>query len=82
MLVGELLFSMHPSLSCAIMEEPVPPHFKVLTLEICDGPIDSYNHIESFKALMMLHKVLDALMYKSFLTTFKDVVELGIPGSS
>lgn len=38
-----------------------------------DGSIDPCDHLESFKALMMLQETFDTLMYKTFLITFRDV---------
>lgn len=69
---GEPLFTIHWPFSQAIMEELVPHHFTALIMKTYDGSIDPCNYLESFKALMVLQEVSDALMCKSFSTTFKD----------
>lgn len=42
-------------------------------MEAYDGSIDPYDHLESFKTLIILQKASDILMYKSFLCTFRDI---------
>lgn len=41
-------------------------------MEAYGGSTDPCDHLESFKALILLKEVFDALICKSFLTIFKD----------
>lgn len=44
------------------MEEVIPPHFKMLKLEPCDGTIDPLDHLGSYKAYMMIQGTSNALI--------------------
>ena len=50
------------------MREPISCHFKVPSIGVYNGTIESYDYLENFKALMMLQEASDALMCKSFPT--------------
>lgn len=41
-------------------------------MEAYDSSTDPYDDLESFKAIMMLQEMFDALMSKPFLATFKE----------
>lgn len=56
------------------MEKLVPHYFKALAREAYGGTSDSFDHLESFKSLMLLHGVSNILMYKMFPITFRKVV--------
>lgn len=62
-----------PMFSCKIMEESVPHRFKTPIMEAYDGISDLFNHLESFRSLILLQGALNALMCKTFLIAFKKV---------
>lgn len=70
---GEPWFSIYLPFSCKIMNEPVPRHFKAPAMKAYDSTTDLFDNLESFKSLILLQGIYDALMYKSFPTTFKEV---------
>ncbi|XP_010243816.1 PREDICTED: uncharacterized protein LOC104587791 [Nelumbo nucifera] len=59
--------------SLDIIVEPLPPNFKAPTLEMYDGNTDPDNHLESFRALMILYGYSDTLACQTFQATFKGV---------
>ena len=44
------------------MNEAIPPRFKMPQTELYDGTTDPLDHLESFKALMLLHGATDGVM--------------------
>ncbi|XP_010274144.1 PREDICTED: uncharacterized protein LOC104609515 [Nelumbo nucifera] len=54
-----------------IVAEPLPPNFKAPTLEMYNGNTDSDNHLESFRALMIMYGYSGALTCRTFQATFK-----------
>ncbi|XP_010243719.1 PREDICTED: uncharacterized protein LOC104587707 [Nelumbo nucifera] len=54
-----------------IITEPLPPNFKAPTLERYDKNTDPNDHLESFRALMILYGYSDALTCRTFQATFK-----------
>lgn len=73
MLAGNPLFIMHLPFSQAIMEEYIPRHLKAPLIKAYDGSTDPCNHLKSFKDLMMLQEMFNALICKSFSTIFRDI---------
>ena len=59
--------------SIEIMSQPLPHHFKMPQLKKYDGSADSIDHLESFKAVMLLHGVADATLCRVFPSTLKGV---------
>lgn len=51
----------------------MPYHFKEPTMEAYNGTSDLFDYMESFRSLILHQGMLDALMCKTFLTTFKKV---------
>lgn len=66
-------FNTNPPFTKKIMEELVPLWFKMPQLDSYDGTSDPINHLENFKAIMLLHKVIDGILYWAFLSTLWDV---------
>ncbi|XP_010259737.1 PREDICTED: uncharacterized protein LOC104599072 [Nelumbo nucifera] len=54
-----------------IIFEPLPQHFKAPTLEMYDGTSDPDDHLESFRALMILYGYSDVLTCRTFQATFR-----------
>ena len=54
-----------------IIQEPLSLYFKLPQLEVYDGTIDSINHVETFKAIMLLQGASDAILYRIFSPTLK-----------
>lgn len=52
----------------------MPHHFNVPTMEAHDGTTDSFDHLESFRFLMLFHRASDALMCKSLLTSSREAM--------
>lgn len=44
------------------MEEPIPGRFKILQLKPYDGTTNLLDHLKSYKALMRIQDILDALL--------------------
>uniref|UniRef100_A0A6I9QMS4 Uncharacterized protein LOC105037092 n=1 Tax=Elaeis guineensis var. tenera TaxID=51953 RepID=A0A6I9QMS4_ELAGV len=55
------------------MQEPLPLHFKLPQLEAYDGTSDSVDHVETFKAAMLLQGASDAILCRAFPPTLKEV---------
>lgn len=55
-----------PSFVQLIMDEPIPPKFKILTFKIYEGVIDPVEHVEMFEAIIDFHVVLDAIKCRAF----------------
>ena len=51
------------------MSEVASPKFRMPQAELYDGAIDPLEHIESFKALMLLHGATDGVLYRAFSMT-------------
>ena len=65
----ELDFNVAPTFTLEIMEQIIPPQFKMSQTKLYDGSIDSLDHLEAFKALMLLHKANDGTLCQAFLAT-------------
>ena len=50
---------------------PLPPKFKMPSLDSYDGACDPFDHIATFKTTMHLQGVLDEIMCRAFPTTLK-----------
>ena len=59
-----------------VLNHPLPPKLCLPQLESCDGSKDPLDHIESFKALMLLHMTPDEVMCKGFPTTLKGAARI------
>ena len=54
-----------------ISGHPLPPKFKMPSLDSYDGTHDPFDHIATFKTTMHLQGVLDEIMRRAFPTTLK-----------
>ena len=59
-----------------IMSEVALPKFRMPQAEFYDSTIDPLDHIESFKALMLLHRATDGVLCRAFLATLYKVARL------
>ena len=57
--------------TASINEHPLPPKFKMPSLDLYDGARDPFDHIATFKTTMHLQGVLDEIMCRAFPTTLK-----------
>ncbi|XP_050278096.1 uncharacterized protein LOC126719606 [Quercus robur] len=57
--------------TASINSHPLPPKFKMPSLDSYDGTRDSFDHITTFKTTMHLQGVPDEIMYEAFPTTLK-----------
>ena len=60
-----------PPFSQMIMQEPIPPNFKLPQFESYDGTSDSIDHLEAFWIMMLLHGTPDAILCRAFPSTLK-----------
>ena len=58
-----------PPFSQMIMQEPIPPNFKLPQFESYDGTLDPVDHLEAFRTMMLLHGVPDAILCRAFPST-------------
>ena len=56
-------FNSEPPFASRIMQEPLPWYFKVPQFETYDGTADPVDHLETFKAVMLLQGVTDDIFY-------------------
>ena len=62
------------------MSEVVPPRFNMHQTELYDGTTDPLDHLESFKALMLLHGATNGVMCRDFPVTLRKVARLWFSG--
>ena len=62
-----------PSFSQMIMQESIPPNFKLPQFESYDGTSDPVDYLEAFRIMMLLHGTPDAILCRAFLSTLKGV---------
>ena len=55
---------------------PLPSKFHMLQIDSYDGVRDPLDHLETFKTLMHLQGVVDAIMCRAFPTTLKGAVRI------
>ena len=67
----ELDFNAALAFTLKIMEQLVPPRFKMPQTELYDSSVDSLDHLEAFKALMLLHGANDGTLCWAFLATLR-----------
>ena len=54
-----------------IMQEPIPPNFKLPQFESYDRTSDPVDHLEAFRTMMLLHDAPDAILCRAFPSTLK-----------
>ena len=69
--VDDLIHRTDSPFTASINSYPLPPKFKMPSLDSYDGTRDPFDHIATFKTTMHLQGVLDEIMCRAFLTTLK-----------
>ena len=64
----------------AVNSFPLPSKFRMPSMDSYDGVKDPLDHLETFKTLMHLQGVADAIMCRAFPTTLKGRQEFGLAG--
>ena len=69
--VEDLVHRMDSPFMASINGHPLPPKFKMSSLDSYDGARDPFDHIATFKTTMHLQGVPDEIMCRAFPTTLK-----------
>ena len=69
--VEDLVHSTDSPSVASINAHPLPPKFKMPSLDSYDGMRDPFDHIATFKTTMHLQGVPDEIMCRAFPTTLK-----------
>ena len=69
--VEDLVHQTNSPFTASINGHPLPPKFKMPSLDLYDGTRDPFDHIATFKITMHLQGVPDEIMCKAFPTTLK-----------
>ncbi|XP_065623249.1 uncharacterized protein LOC136064851 [Quercus suber] len=69
--VEDLVHRTNSPFTASINGHPLPPKFKMPSLDSYDGNRDPFDHIASFKTTMHLQRVPDEIMCRAFPTTLK-----------
>ena len=70
-LLNDYNFHTAQPLSRCILDEPIFSQFKMRQMESYDGFTDPIDHLESYKALMMIQRAIDVLLCIAFPTTLR-----------
>ena len=62
-------FSIEPPFTPQIMSEVVSSKFKMPHIDPYEGTTDPFDHLESFKALMLLQDATDSILCQAFPAT-------------
>ncbi|XP_065623492.1 uncharacterized protein LOC136064943 [Quercus suber] len=69
--VEDLVHRTDSPFTASINGHPLPPKFKMPSLDSYDGARDLFDHIATFKTIIHLQEVPDKIMCRAFPTTFK-----------
>ena len=69
--VDDLVHQIEFPFMASINNHPLPPKFKMPSLDSYDGTRNPFDHIVTFKITMHLQRVLDEIMCRAFPTTLK-----------
>ena len=75
--VDDLVHRTNSPFTASINSHPLPPKFKMPSLDSYDGMRDPFDHIATFKTTMHLQGVPNKIIGKAFLTTPKGQHEYG-----
>ena len=75
-LVEDLVHRTDSPFTTSINGCPLPPKFKMPSLDSYDGTPDPFDHIATFKTTMHLQGVPDEIMCRAFLTTLKGLARV------
>jgi len=74
--VDDLVHRTDSLFTASINSHPLPPKFKMPSLDSYDGTCDPFDHISTFKTMMHLQDVPDEIMYRAFPTTLKGLARV------
>ena len=69
--IEDLVHRIDSPFIASINGHPLPPKFKMPSLDSYDGTRDPFDHIATFKTTMHLQGILDEIMCRAFPTTLK-----------
>ena len=69
--VEDLVHQTNSPFTASINGHPLPPKFKMPSLDLYDGTRDPFDHIATFKTIMHLQGVPNEIMCRAFPTTLK-----------
>ena len=69
--VDDLVHQTNSPFTASINSYPLPPKFKMPSLDSYDGMRNPFDHIATFKTMMHLQGVPDEIICKVFLTNLK-----------
>ena len=75
--VDDLVHRTNSPFTASINSHPLPPKFKMPSLDSYDGMCDPFDHIATFKTTMHLQGVPNEIMCRAFPTTSKGQHECG-----
>ena len=67
-------FNTAPAFTSKIMEELIPPRIKMLQTELYEGSANPLDHLDAFKALMLLHEANDGTLCRAFSATLRKTI--------
>ena len=74
--VEDLVHRTDSPFTASVNGHPLPPKFKMPSLDSYDGARDPFDHIATFKTTMHLQGVPDEIMCRAFPTTLKGPAQL------
>ena len=75
-LVEDLVYRIDSPFTASINGHPLPPKYKMPSLDLYEGPRDPFDHIATFKTTMHLQGVPDEIICRAFPTTLKGFVRV------
>ena len=70
-LIDNLVHRIDSPFMASINSHPLPPKFKMPSLDSYNGMCEPFDHIATFKTMMHLQEVPDEIMCRAFPTTLK-----------
>ena len=70
-LIDNLVHRIDSPFMASINSHPLPPKFKMPSLDSYNGTCEPFDHITTFKTMMHLQEVPDEIMCRAFPTTLK-----------
>ena len=70
-LIDNLVHRIDSPFMASINSHPLPPKFKMPSLDSYNGTCEPFDHIATFKTMMHLQEVPDEIMCRAFPTTLK-----------
>ena len=74
--IEDLVHRTDSPFTASINGHPLPPKFKMSSLDSYDGTCDPFDHIATFKTTMHLQRVPDEIMCRVFPTTLKGLARV------